>query len=715
MDGHQTTEVDTTIRAAHAIVAARYFLRSDSIPTGAPLSNDIIHPITSANKRQLAKDFAFSIVYANLRQYYTHSDHSLYITTESSHRVALEAHAFLEGVLHPTRPDTTSLTWFHKQPLDTPLVLPNTASVGHPDTGGALSIAYGMTLHNPQHSAICFIDDMIAETSSENIAWHTVSYRSKPTDHGAILPILILSENSPLWNINTYQLLALFIGRGYEPRLVDCTASLSFTQINQTIAKEIAWLDQTATKYTTSSISSRNTPRQPLLIIRPPAQPFVAQSDKPSNQSSTKRTLLDSSVDQTTIEYLTRLFSWCNSLDSSYRTEPREISQRSAWYSGASSQHDDAQPSRQALTFPPIEDVTVVATPPGSTQADTISSAYAYLRAMQQNNDSSQFCTIYSSITNALPFIEDTAKITVPTPLLYGIAQGYIASGRQPFLLTHARDTSRLASAIGQYHTLLPSDGTDSTKNTPITSYNHLIHSTPQQSLDCLDEILSQPHTSTTIYLPADANCTAVATTLALTSRRRCNIICAGAVNQPSWLTTKAARAQMLTGLAIWNFASHPDPNIVLAGAGDTAMAEIIAAIGLVAAHCSKAHIRCINISSFTPTNFGTAQRQIPQRVFNRIFTKDKPVIINFIGRPYIMSALLSQYAVDPHRVIIHGHTVAMPHATVQTTLRNNHTSRYDIATSTIAKLKQNGVISAEEAQHATLAINKIQDRSSRQ
>ena len=719
MNEHQTTEVDATIRAAHAIVAARYFLRGGSIPSSTPSPDDIAYPIAYTDKQQLAKDFTFSILYTSLQQYYAHSDQSLLIAAESSHRTIFETYAYLERALSSVypeaSPDTAGLTWFCQQSRDTQLTLPHTTVIGNPHTGGALSVAYGMTLHNPQHRAVCFIDDTIAEMSSESIAWHTVAHRSTQAQHGAIMPILLLSQDSPLWNASIYELLVLFIGRGYDPQLIDCMADTSLTQAHQMIAEGIAWLDHTAMKYATSTPSNRRAPRQPLLIVRPPRLPFIAQRADSMIQST--RCIAPSTPDnQYSREYLTQLFTWCRSgLDTLTRQIPHETPQRSVWYRTLSPQQHTRSPQHAStLSLPPIEDVTVVATPPGSTRADTLQGVHAYLRTVQRDNHTSRFCLLRSPAVDAAPFT-NTAVDTAPSPLFSGIIQGYLASGGQSLLLSHPHDVSHIASAIDHYQTLLPPH-TDSTQHTnsarlvSVASYNQLIYSSPQQPLDCLDEIMRRPYAPVTVYVPADANCAAVTTTLVLTSRQQCNIICAGARNQPSWLTTKAARSQMSTGLAIWNFASHPEePHIVLAGVGDTAMTEIIAAIKFITTRCPAVRIRCINISSLTPTGFGTAQRRIPQRVFNRIFTKDKPIIINFIGRPHTMSALLGQYAIDLRRVVIHGHTIPMPHAYRQDALLTNHTSRYDIALSAVTQLRHSGVISVETAQQAAHAISVLQ------
>lgn len=93
------------------------------------------------------------------------------------------------------------------------------------ELGYALSVAHGAVMDKPDLIAFAVIGDGEAETGPTATAWHSHKFID-PCESGAVLPILHLnrfkiSEKTIFGTMDRTELLALFVGYGYQVRFVD--------------------------------------------------------------------------------------------------------------------------------------------------------------------------------------------------------------------------------------------------------------------------------------------------------------------------------------------------------------------------------------------------------------------------------------------------------------------------------------------------------------
>ncbi len=172
----------------------------------------------------------------------------------------------------------------------------------------------------------------------------------------------------------------------------------------------------------------------------------------------------------------------------------------------------------------------------------------------------------------------------------------------------------------------------------------------------------------------------------------------AGKTIEPQWLTPQLARRQMQTGLMIWDFASDENPDVVLAGVGDYPTKETMAAIDLAKSEMPDIKLRFINVSSLTARGFGQGKNYIDEAEFNRQFTLDKPVIINFHGYPETIKSILFNYATDATRFDVRGYIEIGSTTTPFDMHVRNKTSRYNLVMAIFENLAKTGKIDYEIA-----------------
>lgn len=176
-----------------------------------------------------------NLIYAHLNRLIRHHDASVLLVTGPGHgAVANLANLYLEGTLQEFYPELTRdraglfrfvrrFSWPDGFPSHLSPVVPGTIHEGG-ELGYALATAFGAALDNPDLIVACIVGDGEAETGPTATAWHGNKFLD-PATSGAVLPILHLNGykiSSPTINGTMLddEILALFAGYGYAPRLV---------------------------------------------------------------------------------------------------------------------------------------------------------------------------------------------------------------------------------------------------------------------------------------------------------------------------------------------------------------------------------------------------------------------------------------------------------------------------------------------------------------
>jgi len=146
------------------------------------------------------------------------------------------------------------------------------------------------------------------------------------------------------------------------------------------------------------------------------------------------------------------------------------------------------------------------------------------------------------------------------------------------------------------------------------------------------------------VYLPPDANCLLSVADHCLRSRDYVNVIVAGKQSQPQWLDMDAAVKHCTAGVGIWPWASNDqdgETDVVMACAGDVPTMETLAAVCLMRDLLPNLRIRVVNVVNLMKLQPEEEHPHgLSNREFDTIFTKDKPIIFNFHGYPWLIHRL---------------------------------------------------------------------------
>ena len=734
--------------AYYTVLAQRALWRT--LPAGQPLQPSDIKQLYSDELRAaLAADFALSFSLAQVAEYTQSDGATPLIITDRERWAAARAHALVYDMLQPgcniarSQAGIDALCALTHDPQTS---LSSTIHLCDARLGGALAQASGRVLGQPEQIIYCLIDSAVAQ---DDIPWHLAKLLSPATD-GTIIPIIQLRPRTLLATLSTYELLALFIGYGYEPRIVDCTTA-DPRQPDADYTAALAWATERTAALRQPAQPRPHKARRPLLLVRTPEQletllaEHKAQEDslapaehdsgdvRPSSIARAQAALAHRKADGAdssragTQAWLTQVLAWCEPENLFDAAGNLTFAETKALPHTAAAHADDYANSRAAqltaqtpapvatpLRRPAIEPYAVVATPPGTQRSNTLSSVGSYLSDLSKDAASDSFRLFISpslqsgtlaqrfashprawqwgSQPSIAPHAPNSHTMSYPAAgALRGMQLGYLEQGRQS-VFVGASLHEDMSAASRSYTAALSSQPS----NVPLPSLNIILS---HQSAEQITTVLDQRDAPTTVYFPADSNCAVVTLDMMLSSTRVINVLHASDTTQPTWLTTKAARAQMHAGLATWNFASHASPDIVLAACGDVATTEVLAAIELIAHSCPAARVRCVNISSLTPRGFGTLAQPVSRRTLARTVTTTKPVIIAYPGEERSLAATLFAYGVDGQQFAIHSFGLAPCGDTLMTSLISQQASRYDLAIAAATCLSATGVISPDDAQ----------------
>lgn len=737
--------------AYYTVLAQRALWRT--LPAGQLLQPSDIKQLYSDELRAaLAADFALSFSLAQIAEYTEPDGAAPLIITDRDRWAAARAYALVYDALQPgcdiarSQAGIDALCALAHPPQTS---LSSTIHLCDTRLGGALAQASGRVLGQPEQMIYCLVDSAVAQ---DDTPWHVAKLLSPAAD-GTIIPIIQLRPKTLLATLSTYELLALFIGYGYEPRIVDCTTA-NPRQPDADYAAALAWATERTAALRQPAQPRPHKARRPLLIVRTPEQFEALLEDHETQEDSLAPAKNDSgdvqpssiaraqaalahrkadSADSSqagTQAWLTQVLAWCepeNLFDTAGNlilTKAKALPHTAAAHadndpSSGAAQLTATQPALSAtpLRRPAIEPYAVVATPPGTQRSNTLSGVGSYLAdladgaapdsfrlfispslqsgMLAQRFASSPRAWQWGSQPNIAPHASDGHTMSYPAAgALRGIQLGYLEQGKQS-VFVGASLHEDMSAASRSYTAALSSQPSSASLPSLNTILSH-------QSAEQVTNALDQRDAPTTVYFPADSNCAVVTLDMMLSSTQVINILHASDTTQPTWLTTKAARAQMQAGLATWNFASHASPDIVLAACGDVATTEVLAAIELINHSCPAARVRCVNISSLTPRGFGTLTQPVSRRTLARTLTTTKPVIIAYPGEERSLAATLFAYGVDGRQFDIHSFGLAPRGDTLMMNLIHQQASRYDLAIAAATCLSATGVISPDDAQRLT-------------
>ena len=245
-----------------------------------------------------------------------------------------------------------------------------------------------------------------------------------------------------------------------------------------------------------------------------------------------------------------------------------------------------------------------------------------------------------------------------------GMLEGYLLTGRYGFIHSYEAFIRIVDSMASQHAKWLKV-----TKQIPwredIASLNFLLVSHvfqqdhngyTHQDPGFLNHLVTKKADIVRMYLPPDTNCLLSCFDHCIKTKNYINVIIASKHPRPQWLTKDEAKIHCKKGIGIWDFASDVgEPDVVLACCGETPTLEVMAAVDILKTSVKGIKIRVVNVVDLMRLQTKEEHPHgMSDEEYNKIFTKDKPIIFNFHGYPSLIHQLTyKRYNRDLH---VHGY-----------------------------------------------------------
>lgn len=246
-----------------------------------------------------------------------------------------------------------------------------------------------------------------------------------------------------------------------------------------------------------------------------------------------------------------------------------------------------------------------------------------------------------------------------------GMLEGYLLTGRHGIIHSYEAFIRIVDSMISQHAKWLKVTR-EILWRAPIASLNILLtsHTFQQdhngythQDPGFLNHLATKKPEITRIYLPPDTNCLLYTLDHVMKTKNEINAIVASKHPRPQWLNKEAAKQHCMRGVAIWDFASNDGgkPDIIMACCGETPTLETLAAVDILRTCVKDIRIRVINVVDLMKL---APRRKHPhgltEEEYDKLFTKDTPIIFNFHGYPSLIEQLT--YSRTNRNMHIHGY-----------------------------------------------------------
>ncbi|CAM5522508.1 putative phosphoketolase OS=Kitasatospora aureofaciens OX=1894 GN=GCM10010502_54140 PE=3 SV=1 [Kitasatospora aureofaciens] len=564
------------------------------------------------------------------------------------------------------------------------------------ELGYSLAHAYGAALDNPGLVVACVIGDGEAETGPLAASWHANKFLD-PVHDGAVLPILHLNgykiaNPTVLARLPHEELDALLRGYGHEPLHV---AGDEPAQVHRAMAAAMdTALDRIAdAQHAARTDGTTERPRWPVIVLRTPkgwTGPHEVDGVPVEGTWRAHQVPLDHVRDNP--EHLAQLEAWLRSyrpdelFDDRGRPVPDVLACLPAGRRrlGANPHTNGGLLTRQ-LPIPPLEKYAVTVDERGATTheptrvlGDLLEQVMAdtaerrdFRLVGPDKTASNRLQAVYRATGKAweaglLPTDEHLERGGRVMEILsehvcQGWLEGYTLTGRHGLFSCYEAFVHIIDSMVNQHVKWLRTTRRLPWR-APVPSLNYLLTSHvwrqdhngfSHQDPGFVDHVLNKSPEAVRVYFPPDANTLLVTADHVLRSKDYVNVVIAGKQPCFDWLTLEEARVHCARGLGIWDWAGTEDgarePDVVLACAGDVPTMEVLAAAGLLRRHLPDLAVRVVNvvdIARLLPAE--EHPHGMPDREFDAVLTRDKPVIFAYHGYPWLIHRLTYRRAGHP-------------------------------------------------------------------
>lgn len=555
------------------------------------------------------------------------------------------------------------------------------------ELGYSLSHAFGAVFDNPDLIAVTLVGDGEAETGPLATAWHCNKFLN-PVRDGAVLPILLLNGykiNNPslLARIEQDELLNLFRGYGYEPKVVQGKEEwevheATYEYMKLSIEKILSvWDDARASK-------KPFRPRWPMIILKIP-KGWTAPKEVDGHYvegywRSHQVPITDVRENEA---HLKILEEWLKSyqpeklfdVKGRLREDLRFVFPQGKRRLGANP-HANGGLLRIPLKLPNLKEFSVGVKDPAKVYYENTKPLGRFLKEVLRANpenfrvfgpDETYSNRLYEVfefgktwMAKTLPEDEDEGYLSpfgrtvemLSEHTVEGMLEGYILTGRHGILNTYEGFAPIVSSMVNQFGKWLDISS-DVQWRMPLSSLNLLLTSVvwrqdhngfTHQDPGFINAIVDKWPNVVRLYFPPDANTLLCTVWQCLQSTNRINIIVVDKQKHPQYLDIENALRHVEKGIGIWDFASNhveEEPDVVIASCGDIPTKEAMHASLILKDAFPDLKIRFVNVVNlFCLTPHTEHPDGLTDRDFDSYFSKDKPVIFNFHGYPWLIHRL---------------------------------------------------------------------------
>ncbi|WP_299818376.1 phosphoketolase family protein [uncultured Jannaschia sp.] len=544
------------------------------------------------------------------------------------------------------------------------------------ELGYSLAHATGAAFDNPGLTVACVIGDGEAETGALATSWHSHRFLD-PRRDGAVLPILHLNgyriaAPTILGRMSDDDLHAMFTGLGWAPRIVSGDDPARMHAAMATTLDDV--LDAQAARR-----EAADTAHPPMILLRTPkGWTGPAEVDGVPVEGTFRAHQVPLKGVRDDPEHRAQLERWLRSYDPAALFPDgvpsdtiRALAPEGKRRIGANP-HADGGRLLRPLDLPDPADYALRFDAPGSLTAGATHRLGEWLgEIMRRNPDTFRLFGPDETGSNKLDAVFDVtdrmasgavrdADVDVAPDgrvmevlsehLCQGWLEGYVLTGRHG-LFNSYEAFIHIVSSMANQHIKWLRGAKETGWRAPLASLNYLLSSHvwrqdhngfSHQDPGFLDHLATKGADLVGLYLPPDANTLLHVADKVLRSRDKVNVVVAGKQEEPQWLAVDAARDHVAAGFGVWDWAADdPDPEVVMAAAGDVPTIEMLAAIALLRAHLPDLRLRAVNVVDLmalqpAPRNPDGAS----EARFDACFTRDRPVVFAFHGYPGLVHEL---------------------------------------------------------------------------
>ena len=610
------------------------------------------------------------------------------------------SNVYLEGTYSEIYPNITmdekGLRKFFKQ-FSFPGGVPSHAAPETPgsineggELGYSLAHAFGAVLDNPNLIVASVIGDGEAETGPLATSWNGHKFINPKTD-GIVLPILNLNgykiSNPTIFSrMSEKELGSYFYGLGWHPYLVESD------DINILHKKMYYTLDRVLDEI--KAIKSGKYDGDivyPMIILKTPkgfTGPDIVDGKKIAGTFRAHQVPIQPDSE----EHIKQIESWLRSYkpeelfdeNGKLNDEIKEIIPNGKYRMGANPNANGGL-LRRIIKLPDRFELEVKFDKRGTYKTQDMLELSKYIRDVYKLNDNFRLFSPDEAMSNRLyemfdatnrdwqeevndgdEFLSKDGRIIdsyLSEHFCEGLLEGYLLTGHHGVFVSYEAFI-RVIDSMASQHAKWLKVCQNLKWRRDISSLNYVLTSNvwqqdhngyTHQDPGFLNHMATKKDNVVRMYLPADANMLITCFDECMKSKNLINTIVASKHPSLQWISMKEAKEEFDKGLAVWKWASDDNPDLIMVSIGDCPTLESLAATKIFKEKFPDLKVRFVNVVDLMCLKKSLEySKSLSDEEYDKVFTKDKPIIVNFHGYP----SLIYEFTYFRHNknMIVHGY-----------------------------------------------------------